>query len=487
MRISAIEIENFKGFGERQRIELSRINLLFGPNSAGKSTVLQALSLLRDVFTTMIATVEFLPDSDVDLGGYRQAVHMHDTKKEIGFLIEISQDESDHGVLSSKGGGEFGNESIAIGVTLRHTNDNMGFVSRFQVLFDGELAVSFSLRKEQDFKHANLHGSFLFDCEAFASVLSPFGNEIDTDFHTIVRMPSAMPDCNRAPLWFWDADSNKTIKLPESNRPLWEMTYFHSAGVVPLFREMLRSVISIGPLRKIPKPDYSPQRHPSSIRWRTGMAAWDVLHWEKEELIDEVNRWLGEKCLNTNIAINRQQLVDCRYPMTTDGKTVVVQGESTPRIRLSPTNQSGESLLRVQDVGTGLSQVVPVVVACLIQDVTIVAIEQPELHLHPKLQANLGDLFIAAIDNKQDEIGRQLLIETHSEHLILRLLRRIRETSEEELTEESFELVPEDVAVNYFMAEKDGTKVVRLRINGEGEFIDRWPYGFFDERLDEFY
>jgi predicted ATPase len=75
------------------------------------------------------------------------------------------------------------------------------------------------------------------------------------------------------------------------------------------------------------------------------------------------------------------------------------------------------------DVGVGISQVLPIVVGAVLPGGSVVAIEQPELHIHPAMQVALGDLFIEGATKR----GMSFLIETHSEHLILRLMRRIRE------------------------------------------------------------
>jgi predicted ATPase len=108
-------------------------------------------------------------------------------------------------------------------------------------------------------------------------------------------------------------------------------------------------------------------------------------------------------------------------------------------------------------------------------------IEQPELHIHPLLQANLGDLFIVA------SARRQFLIETHSEHLILRALRRIRETNAGELNDGDPPFTPDKLSVIYVEATADGTTFKQLRVDEAGEFVDRWPHGFFEERAKELF
>ena len=139
--------------------------------------------------------------------------------------------------------------------------------------------------------------------------------------------------------------------------------------------------------------------------------------------------------------------------------------------------------VRTSDVGVGISQLLPVVVAALDDDRPgITAIEQPELHLHPAMQVELGDLFAKSVN-----LGRVFLIENHSEHLMLRLLRRIEETHDNELPEGKPPLRPRQVSV-VFIEQVDGeVRATPLRIDETGEFIDRWPGGFFRERAAELF
>jgi hypothetical protein len=138
--------------------------------------------------------------------------------------------------------------------------------------------------------------------------------------------------------------------------------------------------------------------------------------------------------------------------------------------------------LTPSDVGLGVSQVLPLLVQGLADSGAskesnprnrIRCVEQPELHLHPRLQANLADFFI---DTTQRNSGLRWILETHSESLILRIQRRIREQK----------LKPDDVSINYVNSIKGGYSVIKeLRIDNEGDFIDEWPEGFFEESFKE--
>ena len=110
-------------------------------------------------------------------------------------------------------------------------------------------------------------------------------------------------------------------------------------------------------------------------------------------------------------------------------------------------------------------------------------VQQPELHLHPRLQAQVADYFVS----RHNVNGGTFVIESHSELLALRLLRRIRETQRADIRHREFRLEPAQVAFYYFDPTPDGTRIVRLRASEDGEFMDRWPHGFFADREAELF
>jgi hypothetical protein len=138
-----------------------------------------------------------------------------------------------------------------------------------------------------------------------------------------------------------------------------------------------------------------------------------------------------------------------------------------------------------RDVGIGVSQVLPVLVDAFAAKKRILAMEQPEIHLHPALQAELGDVFIQSSLGGQ---GNTFILETHSEHLILRIMRRMRQTADEELPEDIPPVRPDDVAILYVEPKSDAEpwSVVRvLELSETGRLLDPWPGGFFEESFHE--
>ena len=141
------------------------------------------------------------------------------------------------------------------------------------------------------------------------------------------------------------------------------------------------------------------------------------------------------------------------------------------------------------DVGVGVSQMIPIIVGCLADGIGLLIVEQPELHVHPAIQVGLGDLLIHVINaNNEGAFGsKSLIVETHSEHIMLRLLRRVRETAEGDLPPGAPSLTPDPLSIVYVEPADDGVNFRPLRIDEEGEFIDRWPSGFFEERAEELF
>jgi predicted ATPase len=123
------------------------------------------------------------------------------------------------------------------------------------------------------------------------------------------------------------------------------------------------------------------------------------------------------------------------------------------------------------DVGYGVSQILPVLVGGygLVRDALFI-VEQPELHIHPKAQAEVGEFFCELVQN-----GIQSIVETHSEHLILRIQQKVA----------LGELDPSDVAVSYINPTPQGKQIVDLPLGRDGLFTVPWPGGFFEERKKE--
>jgi hypothetical protein len=274
-------------------------------------------------------------------------------------------------------------------------------------------------------------------------------------------------------------------------------------GPIRIVRDYLNAMTYVGPLREIPSRKYRPRLSPDESRWAQGLAAWDLLYTDASgKLLEEVNSWLGgEERLKTGYRLEKFQFKEVQVPsrfhqlfergLSEDDLSELEELYATLSGRSEIALRDFEKgiIVASSDVGVGISQMIPVIVGCLRSQQGILAIEQPELHVHPAIQVGLGDLFIQAVQTNESIIGagKTLLVETHSEHIMLRLLRRIRETTENEVPPGAIGLSPTDLAVIYVESSDSGVHFRPLRVDAEGEFIDQWPKGFFEERAKELF
>ncbi len=262
----------------------------------------------------------------------------------------------------------------------------------------------------------------------------------------------------------------------------------------------LESTQYVGPMRDIPKRNYiskskSKLNKLNENPW-TSLNVWETFcsdsQHNRQYNLDNVNHWLLNE-FNTGYNIEIQRFIDIsqndisQFIKIDSEENQNLKGlEHYPRVfgfKLRDINK--DILVDTVDVGYGISQLIPVILAAIDENVCVVAIEQPELHLHPAHQVVLGDLFIEGMEIKP--CFSPIILETHSEHLILRLLRRIRETTNNELPTDTPKLRADQISVIYTNSTESGIQLKHIPISKEGDFIDKWPSGFFEERAEELF
>ena len=257
------------------------------------------------------------------------------------------------------------------------------------------------------------------------------------------------------------------------------------------FQHMISSVERIGPHRE--RPDRVTFVNPNDKNTFVGSKGENVLSIINQitsRQLKDLNIWLG--------------LLDIPYKVKT---------RFNKKFNISQLILTNESLNEVSlaDVGYGIGQVLPIVLTSMLRTNTIIAIEQPELHLHPKMQANLADLFIKS----SKENGNMFILETHSEHIVLRLKRRQIETQNEntnvfdqeftkfmsqhnrrpsrrsnvlwEFQIPTWSSVRDSVILSVIELPKKSvkSKLTRVSISNDGNFDTIWPGDFFPERYAE--
>ncbi len=234
----------------------------------------------------------------------------------------------------------------------------------------------------------------------------------------------------------------------------------------------------IGPHRE--RPDritfLNPSEKASSVGSKGENVVPIIFRASKNE-IREINSWM--KDLDIDYRIKKQ--FEARYNIA--------------ELKLEDSDKNEISLA---DVGYGIGQILPIIMVAVMQKDRIISIEQPELHLHPRLQANLADLFVWSAQRKNNVF----FLETHSEHMVLRLQRRQRELND---GGQGVGIVRRPSGSGYFnlvepwsgISSSVSIQVVDLQsapkkslitsvgINSKGDFRDYWPGDFFPERYFE--
>jgi hypothetical protein len=554
MPITKITLENFKGISDRTEVELKPITVLFGANSAGKSTLLQAMLYLRELLERRNADADQLQASgaSIDLGGFQQFVNEHDRSKgvKIGVTTETSDDGlpvipvlemlafSDDKNRAFIENGISGIQTVSVEVTVRwDAKGSSPYISSYLVGLNGEPFAKIVAEANMQCyliqcvpDHPCLTGFFQTEpdqdepppeCLAINDYLNSASlGEDDFAQLPLFRVPlhqsSPIPDFDKqllptdegSPPVQPDPDSSDFEELQGYALSQFILTQL-VAGSGRVVLDELKKIRYIGPLRKVPRRNFELLRSPREDRWSDGLAAWDSLHKsaampDGNGLVMATSEWLSSR-LELGYSLFSQKYFEVEQDgMAHLGLVQLAEramdeeiGEKLGRlldlIEASPTrtaldlyDANSNTSVAPCDIGVGVSQVVPVVVGSLMQGDRTVVIEQPELHLHPAIQARLGDLFI---NGALEDAGNRFILESHSEHLMLRLLRRIRETSERDEGYPSYlaELKPEHVSVYYVQSAGGKTEMVPLRISEDGDFLDRWPNGFFDERAEELF
>lgn len=494
--ITELRIGNFQGFGEGQVIPLAPLTLVFGPNSAGKSSIFRSLLLLKQSTTGGIrqdGKVSFV-DSETDLGSFSNVVHKHDVEREISLGLSIAEGESINDIdfqiregdvvsslrvgrrKQSTQRGRRAGESFAL--TFREDasdaqawqnlaeDDLEGIAYLIQCVKESTGRFGFIRRKREAPSDAEnqlefRESDFLETIESFAARRQGiFASFQRPDFlSSFVRDGAKDPNMDEFKLFeFWNSlDEVVSGPARRLNQTLRKLTYVAGLRAIPERVTMLNS---------------------SSIRIaRDGSNLGEILN-NNPKIAAAVSKWLSD-ITEGAYEINLQAIKDPSINFLGQLGSVTLRDK-----RLNTTTT-------FQDVGVGLSQVVPIITALLqasnshrttksnapTEGITnTVLIEQPELHLHPGMQAQLADLLIQ-VSAATQKSGPQVIVETHSENIVLRIQRRIREGL----------LEADRICILYVSKDEASgeSRVQRLGLDGNADFVETWPLSFGSLRLDE--
>ena len=490
--IKSISIKNFKGIGDEAKIDIKPITLLFGANSAGKSSILHAFQYLYEILDKRDFDAQKTQKGGrfIDLGGFENLLHRPSTNSTVSLEIGLEIDADDFYLLDPlesvasflemeewnegaafDGFANFSSARVRFDITWSD-QESHAYVSLFQIIAGEEPLLTIKsdqvghrVTLDLNLKHPDLGTIHQWrDADDESQSVNQFFHDTNRSCLSLCLLQLAehceVDDVGRFYLTGQrDALPELETRIRFVQKQRGEQEGFEpflsaikanqfigdvSRGIrhliqIPLAEayEDLKASRYLGPLRETPERHFKPKRLGDDARWATGLGAWDALRSDaKGTLLQDVNSWLSD-----------ESQLDCGYSLQNRSFFVVDTAsdtgqwlasgtgdieEWTPRIaarlksqnRLVLVSNANEAVeLRPSDVGTGISQLIPVVVTACDSKGRLITIEQPELHVHPRIQAEMGDLFIDAWQRKQN----QFILETHSEHLILRLQRRVRE------------------------------------------------------------
>ena len=530
--LHALELENFKAFGKRARIPFAPITLIFGENSAGKSTILQALYLLKQTLErgdTEDLLLARTPNHIVDLGSFPEMLFDHDLERTLSIRVETSVDRRYPSLLLLSG------SKIAIEFSFKRSAAEPEILLAQIGVYDGKSAKRIAkfepLDRTEISREFQRQPGFFRDSRGVPVSISKLGavkcvwltedpehwkkefewcsknrddirdqlkdrlNELkhsseelrenndnlpeeinsledrikffssNFDLKTYVsrwhgeEMDTVLGIQGFFPVGIMSRKRNPITDLHFQLRRQYDRVLFDVAQLTIVvgraLEQTLDALFPISPFRIPPERLYTFRgTTPQNVGYRGDLLP-DLL-FRRPELVKNANKWLNR--LNMDYKLKME--------------TVGTDSGDLFAVRLIDTRRKELVNVALPDVGFGISQLLPFIVQSLVPTNQIISIEQPEVHVHPKLQADLGDLLAEVI---KESSRKRFIIETHSEHLILRLQRLVRKK----------EITPEDVSVIYVSRGSEGAKAERLHLDEDGDFIDDWPDGFFPERLRE--
>jgi len=435
--LTELGLRRFKSWEKIDNMRLAPFTGLFGSNSSGKSSIIQALLMMKQtVESPDRAQVLNLGDEKglAQLGTFRDLVHQHASESGIEFslawkfpqsLVVQNPEKKNEALLKG--------HDLAFHTSIEADSNGRTHVSRMGYIFD---RISFSME--------------LIEKEAY---------KLRSDPEDRIKF-------RRNPGRAWELPAPvKCYGFPDQVK-----AYYQNAGFLSdfelAFEELFARSYYLGPLREYPKRQYVWAGGQPADMGQRGEKVVDALlasrnkgeriprgKGRKGKSLEElVAHWLKHLGLISSFSVK-----------------AIAKNNNIYQVLVRKTPAASE--VSITDVGFGVSQVLPALVLCYyVPEGSTVILEQPEIHLHPSVQAGLADVLLDAIKTR----SIQIIVESHSEHLLRRLQRRI---AEEKFSQDNMAL--------YFCSMDNGrSSLDPLDINMFGE-ISNWPKDFFGDEFGE--
>jgi predicted ATPase len=419
-------------------MQFAPITGLFGANSSGKTSILQFLLLLKQTVesTDRQQVLNFGDEgSYVQLQTFRDLVYGHTRPARLTWALAFKLPKP-------------------LTVVDPETENSTLFE-------DDKLAFSASVA-ERGNKHSVRRMAYGFAGHEFTYEVTPGNSQ-----YRLTQSGSTQFQLKRAPGRPWELTPPvKCYGFPDQ-----VYSYFHNSGFLAdlqlALEKQFAGLYYLGPLREYPRPLYIWHGAQPVDVGRRGEKVVDAIL-SSGARHEKISRGRGSKSLTLEECIadwlRKLGLVDSFQVQA------VSEGASLFQVDVRKTPQSTPA--KLTDVGFGVSQILPVIALCYyVPKGSTIILEQPEIHLHPSVQAGLADVFIDAIRVRKI----QIIVESHSEHLLRRLQRRIAEGET---------LENKDVALYFCKFNGSESELDPLDVDPYGN-IRNWPKDFFGDEVGE--
>jgi len=454
--ITQLQIEGFKSWPNTGPMRMAPLTGFLGPNSSGKSAILQLLLVLKQTSESADRS-RVLHTGDersyVDVGTFYDVIHQHKIPGTIRFSLQWSLPEALRIIDPEKEKDQtlFSTRELRFMAEIEGMADSIS-VPRFAYSFAArDRMVRFGMQRQE----------------------SP---DSDDEARTTIReepVERAQYDLS-AEGYSFRRSRGRGWPLPSPVKcygfPDQVSAYYQNAGFlsqfVLAFEELFQSIYYLGPLREYPHRSYVwAGEQPQDVGRRGELAVPALLASRKlgkvirrgkehhrQTVEERVAEWLEELGLIHSFSL--QQIA----PNRKDYEVRIRHSATAPEVLIT-------------DVGFGVSQILPVLVLCYyVPEGSTIILEQPEIHLHPAVQTGLADVFIDAIKTRD----LQIILESHSEHLLRRLQRRVAEGV----------LGADQTALYFARMANSASSLEQLQMDLFGNIIN-WPEGFFGDELGE--
>lgn len=494
--IRSVQLENFKAFRSLPGLEFGPLTILCGSNSCGKSSILQSLLLLKQTLESQNPNQVLLVNGRlVHLGSLADLLYGHEksTNLSLEYVLPVSPGLSGHSghnmpfnylfrelfpETPSRGPGAQMRLKVVLSPRARRTHGNA-----FQPMAVEELAISTEFaaveneppiacsavqlaRKGQtadyDVTWQNLSAEFLSPGPSAPKLWSGHGQLAAMSFSNI--FPSRYGQ-------FTVADSNfSTLKQGSHMAAYGIMAFLSAARSYCTF--LVSSLSYVGPLREEPARRYIYEDEVVEVGVKGENAAYIYLI-EQDTTLDPIYFYDSET--QTFVEKRKERLGSAveKWLSSMGIRGLTPKGDKNGVISLLlESGTSSRSSVNIADVGFGVSQVFPIVVAGLrARAGSCLLLEQPEIHLHPGLQMQLADYLLSlALANKQ------IVVETHSDHLVNRIVRRVVEDPTGDIAKL--------VRIYFVEPSSSGSSVELVKLDPDRGIVN-WPRGFFDQTANE--